>query len=227
MKPILESDEILNYLASSLRPGCLTPPEQDREATAAMQHWLDRGGFVDMHGTMSAKAGAAVAALSAPLFVVDHRYMGLITLLKGLFKHPQPQIAVLKIAYWYLGSVKPPSKMIDEAFSTLTNCFSDIETALAQSGNWLSGDTFTLADVTWAANFVRLDMLGVLPFFIEDREYTRAYWSRLQQYPGVDEAFVQPFTQSAEFLELQRVAMEAKQEVARRGAAAAYGWTPA
>lgn len=226
-KPILESDEILKYLAGSLSPGSLIPSEQDPEATRVMQHWLDRGGFVDMRGTMDAKAGAAVAALSAPLFAVDHRYMGLATLVKALFKHPQPQVVVLKIANWFLGGVKPPPKMIDEAFSTLTSCFADMETVLAKSGKWLSGDTFTLADVTWAANFVRLDMLGVLQFFLKDREHTSAYWSRLQQYPGFDAAFVQPLTQSAEFLELHRVSVEAKQKVARSGAAAAYGWTPA
>ncbi|MEM1190448.1 MAG: glutathione S-transferase family protein [Pseudomonadota bacterium] len=225
--PVLESDEILAYLADTLVPGSLKPSAEDPAAVKAMHYWTERGGFVDMRGAMSRQAGAAVAALSAPLFAIDHQYMRLPTLLGALLKHPQPQIVALKIANWFLGAVKPPPRMIDEAFETLTDCFSDMETRLSAGGDWLSGHVFTLADVTWAANLARLDLLGALAFFLDERPAVQAYWSRLRARPGFADAFSDPLTQSAEFLQLQRVAGKARAHCESNGVAQAYGWKPA
>ncbi|MEO1080253.1 MAG: glutathione S-transferase family protein [Pseudomonadota bacterium] len=226
-RPVLESDEILAYLSHKLVPGALKPPEEDQHAAEAMQYWTERGGFVDMRGAMIDKAGAAVAALSAPLFAIDLQYMRLPTLLGALVKHPQPQIVALKLANWFLGAIKPPPRMINEAFTTLTDCFSTMEASLSSGGDWLSGDEFTLADVTWAANLARLDMLGVLAFFLEGRPALCAYWRRLRQQPGFADAFITPLSQSAEYRELQRVAKEARARCESSGVARTYGWTPA
>ncbi|MEM1114777.1 MAG: glutathione S-transferase family protein, partial [Pseudomonadota bacterium] len=207
--PVLESHDILAYLSSTLEVAELAPPPGDTRAQQLMQRWVDRGSFGDMNGDMRGQLGGAVAILSYPLFAIDGAYMGLGTLLRALPHHPQPKIVLVKILNWFLGTTPPPAAMVRGAFDALEDGLAELAKALDDNGPWLAGERFTHADITWAANFARLDLLGVLPHFLESYPPLGKYWAALQARPSFNEVFQKPLEDSAEMKRLAEVARQA------------------
>ena len=66
--------------------------------------------------------------------------------------------------------------------AVIQNAVGDMEQHLATSGPFLCGDMFTLADITWMANFDRWDSLGYADALLDGQKYPQvaAYWSRLK-----------------------------------------------
>ena len=67
------------------------------------------------------------------------------------------------------GAVRRMNKMV-----------SDIDSALADSGPWLLGRDYTLADVAYAPYFTRLDQLRFLEGMIEKRPRAAGWYERMQ-----------------------------------------------
>ncbi|MEQ8695976.1 MAG: glutathione S-transferase family protein [Bauldia litoralis] len=66
----------------------------------------------------------------------------------------------------------------------------DLDTALADGGPWLMGDRFTLAEIALAPFLTRVDDLGLLAVFTEERPALEGWWQRIQARPSFAAAAV-------------------------------------
>ncbi|MEM1156411.1 MAG: glutathione S-transferase family protein [Pseudomonadota bacterium] len=219
--PVLESHDIIEYLSAQPGAGQLLP--QDHEGLASMRYWSNTGSFVDMNSPVSEQLGAAIALLSSPLFAIDEYYMQLGTLLRALPRHPQPKLVLLKIANWFFGPQRPPQPMLREAVAALEDGLAAMARQLADGRLWLAGDGYSLADVTWTANFARLHLLGTLDHFLAPHPALRAYWQRLRDRPSYEQVFVEPLNRTAQMQRLQNVAAAAQRRCQTEGVMGAYG----
>ncbi|MEM8659730.1 MAG: glutathione S-transferase family protein [Pseudomonadota bacterium] len=221
--PVLESHDIIEYVCSELGADHLLPAAGDSAGLKAMEHWTERGSFVDMSSGPEKHLGAAVALLSAPLFGIDKAYMHLGTLLKALPRHPQPKIIVLKIINWFLGPKLPPASLMEPAVEGLQRGMQEMAAQLSDGRSWLAGERFTLADITWAANFARLGRVGALDYFLAPHAELQAYWQRLSERPAYDAVFRQPLRHGEEMRRLAAIASAAKNRSREVGVREAYG----
>lgn len=221
--PVLESHDIIEYVCRELGAGHLLPEADDTTALAAMEYWSERGSFVDMNDGPEKHLGAAVALLSAPLFGIDQAYMRLGTLLQALPRHPQPKIVLLKIINWFLGPRLPPPSMMEPAVAGLQRGLQEMAAQLSDGRTWLAGERYTLADITWTANFARLELVGALDYFLEPHAALEAYWERLRERPGYEAVFRAPLQRGEEMQRLIEIAAAAKNRSRELGVRAAYG----
>lgn len=81
------------------------------------------------------------------------------------------------------------------AIAAYERAFKTMEAELAEGGNWLIGDTFSLADVNLIPYLARLEYLTLLDLWIEDRPRVRAWWERAKARAAFKAAISDPLTQ--------------------------------
>lgn len=70
--------------------------------------------------------------------------------------------------------------------------FKSMEKALDGHGPWLLGEKLSLADINMMPYVARLDYLGLLDVWTEDRPAVRAWWQRTQHLPSFIAGLVAP-----------------------------------
>lgn len=81
------------------------------------------------------------------------------------------------------------------AIAAYERAFKTMEAELAGEGEWLVGDSFTLADVNLIPYVARLEYLTLLDVWIDHRPRVRAWWERAQARPAFKAAIAEPLTQ--------------------------------
>lgn len=70
------------------------------------------------------------------------------------------------------------SPYVFQAIGHFEKAFKSMDEALAENGEWLVGDAFTLGDINMIPYVARLDYLQLLDVFTAERPRVRAWWER-------------------------------------------------
>ncbi len=202
-RPIYESHEQIYYLAkqneakenaSSSSKDLIPIESNDLER---MNYWVDKSSLVgDPLENHDVYAGNAVAPLTFPLFATMIQYIPTTTIVKGLWSHPvKIRVFVFLILKLFgLSVFKSPSpiiKIVKKAHSSLNIHLQELDDHLSASeSEWILGDQFSLADVSWAVLFHRIEETGWIGLLIEDKPSLRSYFQRIKERASYKEAVV-------------------------------------
>ncbi len=75
------------------------------------------------------------------------------------------------------------SPFVRYAIASFEKMFRRLEANLEKSSPWIMGDAITLADINLMPYVARLDYLGLLDLWIEERPRTRAWWRQAVAWP--------------------------------------------
>ena len=78
------------------------------------------------------------------------------------------------------------------AVANYYKAFKSMEKALEGDGPWLLGNELSLADINMMPYVARLDYLGLLDVWTDDRPAVRAWWQRTRQVPSFIAGLVAP-----------------------------------
>lgn len=190
--PIYESHAQIRYAAAQAgQPRALLP---DNEAEMPlMDRWVHLTSLIgdDPIAGMRETAGNAVPGLTLPLFATMIEAIGVSRILEGLLFHRFKQRALFFLLLKLRGPARLPGtaplvRAIAGSRAAMAAHLDTLEETLAGSGGpWITGATFTLADVGMMAILDRLreaDWLDV--FLTDDRPLLCAYWAALQARPS-------------------------------------------
>lgn len=204
--PIYESHDIISYAANHAAENIsgairLIPDCEDKKML--MQQWVDRASMNDnpLEG-FEQSAAHAVAGLTLPLFFAGMRAIPVSKVFEGLLFHRIRFRAFAFLMFKLLGLkrmpiAKPIVPILKGARQNMGVHLDSLEQHLATTGDWIVGEQFTLADVSWMVIFERLREANWESYFLEEqqRPHTLAYWQRLKQrrsYGQAIESFSHP-----------------------------------
>jgi len=184
--PVYESHDIIEYAAQhSKTPELLIP--KDKEKLTLMQYWSDKAGVFgeDTRPGMQQYAGNCITILTLPLFASSMSATPLRYAVMGLLFHRLKIRAVMFTLFKLIGlsgmvKIAPMMKELKTARHYMHIHLDELEKHLENSGPWLTGEQFTLADVSWVPMFERFKEADWLEYFLKDRPALAAYWQRLQ-----------------------------------------------
>lgn len=81
------------------------------------------------------------------------------------------------------------------AIAAYERAFKTMDAELAEGGEWLAGNAFSLADVNLAPYLARLEYLTLLDVWIGERPRIRAWWERAKSRASFKAAIADPLTQ--------------------------------
>lgn len=189
--PVYESHDILLYAARhSVDPDRLVP--QDDAARAVMQRWIDRSSLTgdDPTQALEASAGNCVPGLTVPLFAAMIRDIPVHRILEGLLFHRLKQRPIVFLVLKAKGlagvpTLPPVRKTVVASRRQMERHLDALAQQLDQSsGPWITGEQFTLADVSWAVILERLREADWVAELIAPRPAVDAYGRRLRARPS-------------------------------------------
>ena len=191
--PIYESHEQIRYAAEHAPEGTSLIP-QDSALAAEMNAWIDRSSLIgdDPIKDMAASAGNAVPGLTVPLFATMVEDIPYTKILEGLLFHRLRQRPMLFLAMKRFGLARlfrkgPAGPIVRKSAREMHRHLDELAAQLEKTGGpWILGETFSLADVSWAVVLERLREADSLHVFIgEDlRPAVAAWWERLRARPS-------------------------------------------
>ncbi|MGO9942869.1 MAG: glutathione S-transferase family protein [Rhodoblastus sp.] len=219
--PVYESHEILAYAAEHAGSAASLTPV-DAAARAVMQQWIDRSSLIgdEPMKALEATAGNCVPGLTVPLFTAMMRDIPVHRIVEGLLFHrlkmrPMGFLAFKLLGLSRIGAFGPVRRLIVSSRAEMVRHLAALEGQIEQSGGaWITGSEFTLADVSWAVIFERLQEACWAEALLTPG--LQAYWSRLRARPSYNEAMTahrHPFVSAG--------ADRIREEIARRGDLAA------
>jgi glutathione S-transferase len=81
------------------------------------------------------------------------------------------------------------------AVAAYERAFKRLESVLSEGGPWIIGEP-SLADIALMPYVARLNYLGLLDLWIDERPKVRAWWDRVQQWPSYVAGIVAPLTEA-------------------------------
>lgn len=194
--PVYESSDQIEYIDRVLaaRSGSLVPAAHKAE----VQSWVDFTSVVCPHdfgpADMSARAGCCLPGISLALFAAMIREIPFVEILWGLRHNPNKirpiLFSLLKLCGpWLLVYFTKTRQICIDSRDHLRAHLLRMDALLGSDGRpFLCGEAFTLADVSVATIFERLDTGGFHPLYT-DLPHVSAYWARLKQRPSYTAAF--------------------------------------
>lgn len=197
--PVYESHEQIRHAARHAAPGSpVLVPETDAERLE-MEHWIDRSSLTgDPLEQGEASAGNAVVGLTVPLFAAMIPGIPYWRIAEGLLFHFDKRRPLLFMTLKALGPerlrwLRPLVPVLARSRRQMGAHLDALEAKLAAHGrDWILGDAFTLADVSWLVILERLDQADALHVFVDAgrRPACAAWWARVQGRPAYREALV-------------------------------------
>lgn len=190
--PIYESHEILRYAADHAPGGVSLLPDAP-EDVATMEHWIHRSSLWgdDPVAASAESAGNCIPGLTIPLFAAMIADIPATKILEGLLFHrlkgrPAFFLALKLAGLPRLPSLAPVVKVIRESRVHMQRHLEDLETHLGRNGSdWIAGEKFTLADVSWAVILDRLREADWTDLLDDPRRpHVAAWWSRIRARDG-------------------------------------------
>ncbi len=190
--PVYESHEQIRYAAEHAPYGSVPLVPKDAALKEQMEQWIDRASLSnDPLAGLSLSAGNCVPGLTFPLFAAMMKYVPSTRLVEGLLFHFDKRRPVLFAALKGLGVrrfhwLKPAYEVYRQSVVAMRGHLSELEQTLkTQSGPWILGEQFTLADVSWMVIFERFRQADCLDLFLNAQTpASNRYWHALQQRPG-------------------------------------------
>ena len=106
------------------------------------------------------------------------------------------------------------SPFVLHGIAAYERAFKLMEDTLAQGGPWLLGSMPTLADINLMPYVARLDYLGLLGVWIDDRPRIHEWWAHTQQWPSFRRG-LRDLIGEAEFAEMRTHGPKIRDDVAR------------
>ena len=195
--PVYESHDQIVYAAQNAGPvgGRLMPADVDTRTQ--VEDWVDKASMVgDPMQGRSLRAGHCVPGLTFPLFATTVARIRVFEILKGLRRHPDKERPIAFFLLRTLGVEKfwrvPLFREAVEKSREAMGIHLDALAAQLEShgGSWITGEAFTLADISWMVLLDRLVEADWTRVFWADgkRPVVAAYWDRLQCRPSYTSA---------------------------------------
>lgn len=190
--PVYESHEIIRYAADHSASGHALVPGHP-ENVVVMDEWIHKSSLTgdDPVKGIAESAGNCVPGLTVPLFAAMIADIPVPRILEGLLFHRlkgRPLFfLLLKVAgLERLPSLKPVRKVIEDSRAQMEKHLDELEAHL--TGNrtqWIAGNQFTLADVSWAVILDRLREADWTQLLESPRRPRVAdWWKRVRARPG-------------------------------------------
>lgn len=187
--PVYESHDIITYCAeqsgSSLVPS-------DPEQLPVMEHWMDLASIKE-EGSLDGldkSAGLCTAVLTVPLFASGMVEIPYHKLVEGFLFHRLKERPLMFLLFKLRGirglpGLPPLVKQSKRAHRAMSAHLDALEAQL-NGKQWICGDEYSLADISWMVIFERLVEADWMTTFAgpDLRPGIWAYWQRLQQRPG-------------------------------------------
>jgi glutathione S-transferase len=194
--PVYESDDILLYLETLTDKQSIIPP--DAEGQKEMKEWIEFCSVSshDPMAMMDTQAGACVPALTLPIFATMIKDIKIRNILTGFLFHPEKIRPLFFLSAKLLGlggilKVGPASGMIGHGRDAMLGHMKTINAALKErDGSWILGEQFSLADISLASIYLRLDETGWLDWFLSqaDLDAVAAHYAQLKARPSWQKA---------------------------------------
>ncbi len=187
--PVYESHDIITYCAEQAG-GSLIP--RDPEQLPVMERWKDVASIKEEESLdgLERSAGLCTAVLTVPLFASAMVEIPYHKLVEGLLFHRLKARPLMFFLFKLRGigglpRLAPLVKQSRRAHRAMSAHLDALEAQL-EGGEWICGDEYTLADISWMVIFERMVEADWLATFTgpELRPGVWAYWQRLQQRPG-------------------------------------------
>ena len=188
--PIYESDEILAYAQSIAGHDAPQLVPSEPEQLKQMHSWLDFCAISsdDAMAQMESRAGACVPGLTLPMFVAAIQYVPLRNILIGFLFHFDRRRPALFFASKLLGlrrmmALKPIREMMHTSRDHMLRHLEVLNKTLTDhEGEWILGETYTLADLSIGCLLLRLDETGWLDWFQQSANIDAllAYYARIK-----------------------------------------------
>jgi glutathione S-transferase len=169
-KPVIESTLICEYLDETFPEPPLMPP--DPWSRTRMRQWskmVDEGlheGVTEI--SFSAMFRERMKAMPADLREARFRNVG------------DPRRRDRFRSTYELGADSP---FVVHAVAAYEKAFKLLDQTLAEGGPWIVGDRVTLAEVALMPYMARLEYLGLLGVWIDDRPRIGDWWARARTWP--------------------------------------------
>jgi glutathione S-transferase len=189
-KPVIESTLICEYLDETFPDPPLMPA--DPWSRTRMRQWskmVDEGlheGVTEM--SFSAMFRERMKTMPAELREARFRNVG------------DPRRRDRFRSTYELGADSP---FVLHAVAAYEKAFKLLDQALAEGGPWIVGERVTLAEVALMPYMARLDYLGLLGVWIDDRPRIIDWWARARAWPPYRSGLVELLT-DAEIDEMRR-----------------------
>ncbi|MEC8565466.1 MAG: glutathione S-transferase family protein [Pseudomonadota bacterium] len=190
--PVYESDDILLYLETLTDKQSIIPP--DATGQKVMKEWIEfcSVSSKDPMSMMDTQAGACVPALTLPIFATMISEIDLRHILTGFLFHPDKVRPLFFLSAKLLGlggilKTGPAGGLIDRSRDAMLGHMETINKALKESGGpWILGEQFSLADISLASIYLRLDETGWFEWFMgqSDLNAIAAHYAQLKARPS-------------------------------------------
>jgi glutathione S-transferase len=193
-RAVYESDDIMAYVIGLAPAGAPSLAPADEAGAEQMRQWVAFGSLSSDQpmGDMERRMGACVPGLTLPLFMTSIAYISPLRILEGVLFHPdraRPVFFMLARLRGIRAMLQVPrlAKGIAASRTFMRAHLLRLEGHLrAQSGEWMMGDQYTLADISIACILERLREGGWLDYFsrTEDLQAVLAYFDRVRARPA-------------------------------------------
>ena len=176
--PIYESHEQIKYIESQ--------SDINLSKNDTVDAWIKRGSLVgEPDNNFENYAGNCVAILTPPLFVSMIKKIPLYKFFKYYFNHPSKFRASNFIMFKVFGySVfkknSPLYKLASLAVKNLEIHLSDLDKHL-NTNEWIDGDHFSLADISWMVILHRLEEIQLFDKFSSNKNNLNVYYNKLKK----------------------------------------------
>lgn len=193
--PIYESHEAIQYAAEHAgeRGRALIAPEPGLRDVVT--HWKQVASLVGDDPTRDRDryAGNCIPGLTLPIFATMVERIPYWRILEGLLFHPDKRRPMLFMLLKWRGigglpGMAPALRMLRASRDDMAKHLDALDAHLEKTGGpWIAGDTFSLADVSWAVLLDRLAEVDWADWFWggDRRPHVRAYFARLDDRPSV------------------------------------------
>ena len=105
------------------------------------------------------------------------------------------------------------SSYVFNAIATYEMTFFKLEKVLVDKRSWIMGDQYTLAEINLAPYAARLEYMGLLDIWIENRPMVSAWWDRIKARPSYQRGLSDRLT-TADIEPMKRFGGDISQRVA-------------
>lgn len=179
--PIIESTLICEYLAESF-PGNALIPESPLGRTK--MRWWNKAVDEGLHDGVADISFSAMFRDRMKRMPEDKRQMRFDNI-------GDPKRSDRTVSTFEQGVDSPFVRYAVYAFEA---AFKKMDAELADDKDWLVENNYSLADLGLTPYFARLENLGILTVWIEDRSKVTAWWERIKTRPSYEKAVSGPLS---------------------------------
>ena len=183
-RPIYESHEQIKYIFDHKR---VNEINEQNNIQIEVDYWTEKASMVGNPVKEHKKyAGNTIGPLTFPLFATMLSYVPVFEILKGLIFHPIRQRVVIFLMLKIFGinflKLAPIKNLIGSSFKDLNSHLVELEIKLSSSeSQWLIGDKFTLADISWSVILHRLEECGWSYLLFKNKPFVEAYYAKIKK----------------------------------------------